>query len=339
LAHWVNASIGILVGMLVIFAGLADFFCLDHDQRREIAVPTTPRRFFGWARAFRVFGRGVELLIVLTGLVAGLMLQKLAPYQTTWPMIASPLDIPSRIQEIMVAIWNSLNPTIWTYFLLVVAGSGSILMLIIPSARPKSRSILSVFFSITMTVVCYSATVAIIFQPRWRYCLPAVMVFGVGLSTTLVPLCTLFGAESRRRLTIVTTVGVIIIAAIANGPPSLDRVYRSLDRTLGALTSDLVDTRCTHLSGNYWKVWIAVFHVNNYYYGSGRPERIWGITHRSAPTRDLWGHTPDRELRLAIPIDDQESLNYLNYYDFPRLHEVETHGTIRVLVPTEEVRD
>ena len=61
----------------------------------------------------------------------------------------------------------------------------------------------------------------------------------------------------------IAAVSTLLLASAArDGMPSLAGVRRIIDQRCGAMTAELIDARCTHLAGDYWSVWPAIFHVN-----------------------------------------------------------------------------
>jgi len=116
--------------------------------------------------------------------------------------------------------------------------------------------------------------------------------------------------------------------------PSLKKVRSDLDLTLGSRTSDILAARCTHVAGDYWKVWPAVFHANLVLHEQGESRTVWGISLCSTPTRPQWQALPLEEIRVAVSADDgQNAETWLQAFHFPPMVEVERHPTIYVLRP------
>jgi hypothetical protein len=57
---------------------------------------------------------------------------------------------------------------------------------------------------------------------------------------------------------------------------------------------------CTHVMGDYWRVWPAVFQARVLLRGRGEERKVWGISYRSTPTRDLWWPRDWRRARIAV---------------------------------------
>ena len=95
--------------------------------------------------------------------------------------------------------------------------------------------------------------------------------------------------------------------------------------------------RCTHVTGDYWRAWTAMFHVNLRLAEAGSPRRVWAICHRSRATAKYWRQVPLAETRIAEIIGDEpQSLQFRQHYQAPRSWRAEQVGTIRVLRPIDE---
>jgi hypothetical protein len=85
------------------------------------------------------------------------------------------------------------------------------------------------------------------------------------------------------------------------------------------------------VAGNYWKVWPAVVMANAERYRSGEQGQVWGITHRSIPTLPLSTAVPAGQVRIAVGLDDPESIGWLRHYGFSNLVLLERGEKIAVL--------
>jgi len=137
----------------------------------------------------------------------------------------------------------------------------------------------------------------------------------------------------------IATAGLIIVLAVAVvlkfGPPSPRGVRVILDKRFGTCTNDVLTSGCTHICGDFWKVWPAVFHVNMVLHEQGSRRRVWGITNRSEPTQDKWRTIPMEQWRVAVPIKDPKNKAdwWIEYFKLPPLEEIERLKTIRVCRP------
>ena len=122
----------------------------------------------------------------------------------------------------------------------------------------------------------------------YRYAIPPMVL--------LVTAAAMFAALPARRLSTAWRAGLgatllpglLVGIAWRYGAPSYARVHALIDQRFGAATGAIVDRHCTHVLGDYWDVWGAVFHANLTLYEAGSGKVVWGITDRSLPTRDRW---------------------------------------------------
>jgi hypothetical protein len=127
---------------------------------------------------------------------------------------------------------------------------------------------------------------------------------------------------------------VFLLALHASyGVPSLAAFRADLDRTLGTYTADVLDAHCTHVAGDYWKVWPTVFHANLVLHERGQPNQVWGVTLRSSPTASRWQQLPLDQVRVAVPVGDPQAENYLRCYGFGPMLVAEKRATVWVLQP------
>jgi hypothetical protein len=132
----------------------------------------------------------------------------------------------------------------------------------------------------------------------------------------------------------VAAVGLFLAALSSYHSPSLHKVRRDLDQTLGSYTADILAAGCTHVAGDYWKVWPAVFHANLVLHEQGESRTVWGISHCGTATRAQWEHLPLEDIRVAVPIEDRQNAEtWLQAFHFPPLVIVERRPTIYVLRP------
>jgi len=150
------------------------------------------------------------------------------------------------------------------------------------------------------------------------------------------------------RKTAIPTAGLVIVLAVVVvlkfDPPSPRRVRVILDQLFGTRTNEVLTSGCTHICGNSWTVWPAIFHVNMVLYEQGSRRRVWGITERSEPTQDKWRSIPMEQWKVAVPIIDpiqrsevrirKAEVDWLmRHFKLPPLEEIERLTTIRVCRP------
>lgn len=116
-----------------------------------------------------------------------------------------------------------------------------------------------------------------------RYSLPSLLMLAVAAAIV-------FAAPMRRRYGSICAgawLGVYALALLSYGKPSLGGVKVRLDLRVGGMTAEVIRSGARVFAGEYWIVWPAIFHANYTLYGSGAPQ-VFGLTHRSAVTNDLW---------------------------------------------------
>jgi hypothetical protein len=124
---------------------------------------------------------------------------------------------------------------------------------------------------------------------------------------------------------------LVAAALFAYGPPNPASARTALDRKIGARTADVLAAGCTHLSGSYFPVWETVFHTMLVRWERGEHQPIFGLTHRSRPTRDLWSSLPLDRWRLCVPVGEGTQADlWLSNYNVPRGTAIERRGRIEV---------
>jgi hypothetical protein len=127
-------------------------------------------------------------------------------------------------------------------------------------------------------------------------------------------------------------VAMLLVVATRHGLPSTVVVRAELDASLGRYSEEILAAECTHVTGDYWHVWPAVFHANLRLADARSSRRVWGIAERSRPTRPQWRAIPWTDTRIAeIVGDERQAAEFLARYGVPPAVERERRATIRVL--------
>ncbi len=122
------------------------------------------------------------------------------------------------------------------------------------------------------------------------------------------------------------TANVLVLAALIPltlfrfGPPSPARAREALDTGLGLHSPAVLASGATHVIGNFWRVWPAVFHANLLLDERGEKQKIWGITYRSAPTRSQWTPADWTRARFAGLGPDSEIERERRRFGIPPLY-------------------
>jgi len=342
LAHWVFIGTALVLGPLVIFRHL---FCGTGQQgphpQPDATAHLQPRRRLVWVANTLSSAIGMELLLLAAGSVAGFMLMRLAPvslqaaYAGTLPLG----QWGPTCWQLLRNAWDALAPHSWPYFL---AGSAAVglLHLAVPALRRQAGPSLRAALALAAAGLVWWLFLG---TRKWtvvnfcvhRYTLPAVFLLQAGLIIMAVgPLAAGLGKRGLR-IGRAFAVAILLLSIFAGYRlPSLSRVRTTLDRELGGRTADILESRCDYVAGDYWKVWPAVFHANLVLYERKERKTIWGVTYRSTATQHLWPQVPLQDLRVAIPVGEEERApEFLATFRFPPLVVVENRPTVQVLMP------
>lgn len=168
--------------------------------------------------------------------------------------------------------------------------------------------------SIVMTCLLYSFFVSTRLFAQWnqyafRYMLPSALMIQIAL-VALVVLSWKQDADTYKSI-FMAFFFAFFGALYAYGWPSIAGLRNDLDTKLGQYTENLLEADSTHFVGAYQTVWPTVFHVNWKRYEQGSRKRIWGLSNRCFPTRDLWYDRPRSQWRLAAAKGDREKKMWL----------------------------
>ena len=124
----------------------------------------------------------------------------------------------------------------------------------------------------------------------------------------------------------ILSAGALLLAAATGryGWPSSEGVRRLLDDQCGEMTPVLIETQCEAVGGEYWVVWMSMFHINMALYDRGEDRVVFGVGYRSQPMRGRWSQFPDG-FRVALPEEDfdeiQSKAEYRGLAPFEKLEE------------------
>jgi hypothetical protein len=244
--------------------------------------------------------------------------------------------------------WCYLTPHHWPFFLLG-GGLVGLLHLGVPETMRRAAFAWRAALVLVGAAAAHLAFMSTrewmqINQCNWRYAHPAAFLLQAAPAILAVAPIYAAGRERCRRLSLLAAPLLLLVALWQYHTPSLTRIHRDLDRTLGPCTADVLDARCTHVAGSYWRVWPVVFHANLTLRERHDPRTIWGISARALATRCLWQDLPVEELRVAVPVDAMaqtayavpvddmaEAELYLKRLGLPPLEVIEKRPTIWVL--------
>jgi len=108
------------------------------------------------------------------------------------------------------------------------------------------------------------------------------------------------------------------LAFLRYGPPSPAAAHAALGAGPGAEDGrKIVADGCTHVLGDYWRVWPAVFQARVMLRDRGEDRKVWGIAFRSTPTWDLWRRLDWRRARIAVLGPPQQGEGVRAFYQIP----------------------
>ncbi len=341
LANWVNSATSLFLGPFVLLQGLGK---AGPGLRRLLlllgrAGLSTLGRLEGLANLLRRDETPRSLIVLSVGYSTGQALMNLSPDRPTDLSALPPGEWAHSWSELIRVSWSALDPPLWLVPMVIAAALAGWGLARPGPARPDraGRSAAALIAtSLALWLLMGTRSWVKINDYEFRYLLPSAL-FGqaavIGLAVDV--LVGKVPSWPRFRAAQAPIAGVVLLASATSsyGLPSLAGVRRDLDRKCGALTDDLLAARCTCLAGDYWKVWVAVFHANLVLHERGEARTLWGLTFRSSPTYAVWKRVPMGQRMVAIPKGDGLGEVWLRTYQFPELREVEVRRTIRVLEP------
>jgi hypothetical protein len=279
----------------------------------------------------------VEGTLLSLALVAAKAAQDLSPYQTTQIVLPAADKWAGLCQEMAIDVFTALAPHHLLWFLGILSVAGLALWTS-KQVRTDVGSALRALAAVVLASLCYGVVMAVMFEAHERYFLPALMLLTVAFTGLAVKPFFVRVGSLRCRVALSWAAFPLLLAATAfvNHWPSVARVRADVDRTLGTLTDDLLATDCTHVAGDYWTVWPAVFHANLTLAERAEQRTIWGLSHRSFPTRLQWDTIARGDVRIGATLEDAQVDQYLSWYGFLPVKTKTTTSKIHVLVPQTE---
>jgi len=287
-AHWVNASIGVVLGFLALARAAEDL--LAGEPRREVAGRLV-----------------VDAGLLAAGLAAGLAMFRAA---AAW------LGHTRRVAEgfLPLAGW----PASWATLLrkavadegawlagLSLAALAGVALLSVPALRPVRRQALWRAATLAAAAVLWFGFAGTLewvagSSHHWRYVIPSMLLLHLAAASLLAePLsrtARLAGPALAAAL-----LAIPVAAVAAWGPPSLAGVKDDLARVTGRHAEEVLLARCDLLTGDYWSVWPTLWRVEQLTRERGEGRRVYAVCHRGTPTMPAWAGRPRAELRICRP--------------------------------------
>src|SRR5262245_47757309 len=243
-----------------------------------------------WAgQGFRRRRMPLRLVVLLSfGTLAAATFEWLADYRDAHVTRMAPLG--QWLWSCQTLIANALHQGGVRY-------SVTLLLLIaiaVPSAILTKRGRGRVLVSTVSLIVATLLLVLLAAANRWtarndfmpRYIYVAMLAGQTGILGTII--VSIRGWLAGERLGAVMMLTVLTAVGFSYGMPSFDAARTSLNYRLGAETDIVLRDGYTHIAGDYWRVWPAVFHANWKLYDQGETRTVWGVAYRSLPTERHW---------------------------------------------------
>jgi len=159
-----------------------------------------------------------------------------------------------------------------------------------------------------------------------RYLIPSLMLWVICWTALILALIFptfKFGFKSKS----IALVVLIILTTVRFGLPSVNNVRRSLERRLAPIYSPVAETGCTHVTGDYYRVWDSVFYSRLI-----KGPELWGITGRSRVIEDKWDLKNFPHVRICYWKNNRkEAMEFLEKYNLPEFEEEQTDGPLVIL--------
>jgi hypothetical protein len=305
LAVWVNSTVPILFAPMVVLRALL-------RPRPDLSPTATPRaRLLGWL-ARPLDREAVLSLALLVAAAAGGQ-----AFRMMVRTCADPMDNGITSTDTWADAWAMLTYNTWlaafaahgTSLLAVAAAAG--LLALVPAVRRRVGPPLRAAVVLLAGGLPYALAIGTLdWVARngfcFKYWIPLIYFILISLAfVALGPLAGLLRPRLRQVLCVACMPALLLaVAGTTGGLPSRPRARHALDRMVGRVpvvqrTEEVLAARATHLVGSYGDVWVSVFHTNLVLFERGDGRVVYGVSGRSYPTMDLWGHMAPEDMRLA----------------------------------------
>ena len=304
---WVNSALGLILGPLGLLVPLAQ----------------------NWRRWPHALGLAATCAV---GLAAAMVLQKLAPYPNTHVALPPASAWPALLAECARALRDDVGVLPWAALAggCLVAAVGQLAS---RSLRPEARRGLVVAAAVLLGVAAYAVAMTVLFKGRWRYAVPALTLGHVAaVAAALRPWAATW--TDRREGWRAAAAALALVAAVGLrwGVPDAAGPGPALREQFNSGVPEVVAAECTHVAGDFWRVWPAMVAANLAYRDAGVPTTLYAVSFRSGPTRPEIEAVPRDRVRVACFADDPEAEKYRAAFHLPLVLR-ERRGAVEIWVP------
>jgi len=330
LAHWVNTGLVLALLPLIGFKALFD--------GPGLAPAASPGRSVGrWLLGHLrgVFGK--ELAVLAVGASAGYVFTRASLYRATQLNPIPLREWPHAWEQLASTLSLAYSPRTWIFLLLSLAVVGAGVLRLRHSS--EGTAVLRRSAALLLAAAFYTLAIGTLkwlkfneYQPR--YVQPGMVMAQVALLGPAVMAFAGGAAWNLARRALGPALALPALAALHSyGAPSLQGPREDLLR-MTPLVKDVLATGCTHIAGDYWTVWPAVYLSVLARQEQGEQVPTWGVTFRGSPTSGLALATPRQHLCIVVPFGQEaEAQHWFHQYGYPPLEAYERREHGQVLRP------
>lgn len=275
IAQWLNFSTGVLLTLLVAPLSILDFRQRKGEIRRQVPALTV-------------------------GLIGGEVLRRF--YATTESQSYGVAGVDRwwlGWWEIFKHFYSSPQTSLWV---LLVPAALALASLFWAESKTIRRTIAALLAATMYVAIAGASHLAAMYDYPPRYLIPFIIVF---VAACMGLVANSFNAKFERKIVaclFLTTFGVLFCRL---GPPSPQVARESLEQRLAPIGRDAVQLHCTHVMGDFNRVWPAVFYAR-----LANAPPIWGISMRSFNTFELWDPLRYSNPRICIWKNDLDQAKF-----------------------------
>lgn len=251
-----------------------------------------------------------SIALIVGGAGAGIVMMSRSRFANTASTLLPPSLWASGWRQLIDRAHENLAPTPQLLLWILVPAVLGATALLLPRANKQP---LLIAVALVGTAIAYFLSMATLTWVRLnvyspRYIFPALLVLTTALAILVVAPFEA-GLSSAQWIPPVVVALMLVSALIVYGHPSVRTVRGELDEKFGSMTNDVIASRAELITGDYWKVWPAVFHANLVLYERGEHRAIYGATYRGSGTSQLW--IKDHGVCVDAPTHDTDAPNYM----------------------------